>query len=117
MVNCVQPFVDVSYRSDEPWEIPAFYNRDLHPTRYNTPSCCAPSAMIRNENKMVLDRAVSTRNPTGGVEATMGVFTQRRFNPNVKAHIVQPLDVRFESIYSRMNDRYGQQYVRHHASA
>jgi len=86
----------------DPSQLPPFYDRELHPTVYKAPTSCMLANAIRNENHLIIDAARSTRNPKGGVEATLGTFTTTPFHPTVNPLIVQPPNNRFDAIHTRM---------------
>ena len=101
---CTQPFVNVAEVSEEPWQIPAFFARDLYPTEYRKPTTCQLSQAIRNESRLTIATAKSTRTPKGGTEVTIGNFSPTPFD-YVSKRIVQPHDVRLERIYTRSRER------------
>lgn len=100
--RCSQPFVNVSEKSSEPWQVPAFYGRALYPTEYRRPTSCGLHSAVRVESHLTIATAKSTRNPKGGTEATLGNYTPTPWD-FVHKKIVQPHDNRLERVYPNMD--------------
>ena len=56
----------------EPWQVPAFYGRSFAPQAYKRPTATPLAQTIAVEGVLTIGAAQSTRNPSGGTEATLG---------------------------------------------
>ena len=109
--TCQQTFVATDSTSGEPWQVPTFFGRDLAPQAYKRPTSCPLYAAISAESELTIGTAMSTRNPEGGVEATLGPGLQGStpFDFN-HPQIAQRSDTRLSQLFTRDNGNYPFQY-------
>lgn len=110
--TCQSQFVENSYDSSEPWQIPSYFGRDMGPMAYRRPTTCPLFAAIDAESHLTIGTAGSMRNSSGGTEATLGPMLHgpTPFDYN-HSHIVQPSDNRLSQIFTRDNGNYPQKYA------
>ena len=101
---CHQPIVQHSdfIANMGPWQIPAYYGRDMAPANYTKPTNCDLSHIIDNENQLCVETAQTLRNSEGGTEVTLGLEYNTPTPLNfVHSYITQPSDVRLEQVFER----------------
>jgi hypothetical protein len=106
-----QPFVDNENDVSEPWQVPAFYGRSFAPQAYKRPTATPLAQTIAVEGVLTIGAAQSTRNPSGGTEATLGpqMHGPTPFDYN-HPFIAQIGDNRLEQVFSRHNGNYPGKY-------